>query len=179
MPPDAREPQRERGSVGIVMQVGRIELPPEVERPDPLAEEIEGIFDRLTGNRWRGFVLPLREALEAEARDDAERAERLQAPYERAEPRQGGRGQESPFRLLGLTASQVAAFEEGEWLDLMNERGAPVATARLVNTDIGGGALDIDARGADPPSPGIVRPRPRTKIIGQKRAILAELESPQ
>ncbi|HEY3107769.1 MAG TPA: AAA domain-containing protein [Chloroflexota bacterium] len=178
MPPDAREAQRERGSVGIVMQVGRIELPPEIERPDPLAQEIEGTFDRLTGNRWRGFVQPLREALEAEARDDLERAQRIAAPYERAEPRMGGRGQESPYRLLGIAASQVAAFEEGEWLDILNDRGGAVATARLVNSDVGGGALDVDVRGADPPSPGVVRPRPRTKILAQKRAILGELESP-
>ncbi|HZR00109.1 MAG TPA: DEAD/DEAH box helicase family protein [Chloroflexota bacterium] len=179
VPPGAREPQRERGSVGIDMSVERVELPVEADRPDPLAVEIEGIFDRLTGNRWRGFIAPLREALEAEARDDAERAERLAAPYERAEPRIGGRGQESPWRLLGLQASAVAAFDEGEWLDLLNARGVPIATARLVNADVGGGALDVDARGADPPQPGIVRPRPRTKILTQKRAILDELESPR
>jgi hypothetical protein len=179
VPPDAREPQRERGSVGIDMSVERVELPPEAERPDPLAVEIEGIFDRLTGNRWRGFIAPLREALEAEARDDEERAQRLQAPYEKAEPRIGGRSQESPWRLLGLQASAVAALDEGEWLDLLNERGVPIATARLVNGDVGGGALDVDARGADPPQPGIVRPRPRTKILTQKRAILDELESPR
>lgn len=179
VPPDAREPQRERGSVGIDMSVERVELPPEAERPDPLAQEIEGIFDRLTGNRWRGFIAPLREALEAEARDDEERAQRLQAAYEKAEPRIGGRGQESPWRLLGLQASAVAALDEGEWLDLLNERGVPIATARLVNADVGGGALDVDARGADPPQPGLVRPRPRTKILTQKRAILDELESPR
>lgn len=179
VPPDAREPQRERGSVGVDMIVERVELPPEAERPDPLALEIEGIFDRLTGNRWRGFIAPLREALEAEARDDAERAERLQAPYEKAEPRIGGRGQESPWRLLGMNASAVAAFDEGEWLDILNERGLPIATARLVNADVGGGAIDVDARGADPPQPGLVRPRPRTKILTQKRAILDELESPR
>ena len=101
MPPDAREAQRERGSVGIVMQVGRIELPPEVERPDPLAQEIESIFDRLTGNRWSSFVDPLREALEAEARDDLERAERLATPYGGAEPRMAGAGRRAPTACSG------------------------------------------------------------------------------
>ena len=179
MSADAREPQRERGSVGVVMTVGRIELPPEGDRPDPLAVEIEAIFDRLTENRWKGFVTPLREALEAEARDDAERAERLATPYLKAEPRQGGRGQESPFRLSGLTVSGAAGFDDGEWLDLMNERGMAIATARLIHVDVGAGTMDVDVRGADPPVPGIVRPRPRVRIIDQKRAILDELESPR
>ncbi len=179
MSADAREPQRERGSVGVVMTVGRIELPPEGDQPDPLAVEIEAIFDRLTENRWRGFVTPLREALEAEARDDVERAERLATPYQKAEPRQGGRGQESPFRLSGLTVSGAAGFDDGEWLDLMNERGVAIATARLIHVDVGAGTMDVDARGADPPMPGIVRPRPRVRIIDQKRAILDELESPR
>lgn len=177
--PDAREPQRERGSVGVAMRVERVELPAKGERPDPLAAEIEGIFDRLTGNRWRGFIAPLREALEAEARDDAERALRLESHYERAEPRIGNRSQENPYRLLGLEASAVAAFDPGEWLDLVNARGVAIATARLVSSDIAHGVLDVDARGADPPMPGTVRPRPRTKILAQKRAILDELESPR
>jgi hypothetical protein len=183
VPPGAREPQRERGSVGIAMAVGRVELPPQPEgtreRPDPLAVEIEQTFDRLTSNRWRGFIAPLREALEAEARDDAERAQRLATPYERVEPRPGARGQESPFRLFGLAPSAAAQLEEGEWLDLLNANGLAVATARLVNVDAGNGVLDIDARGADPPRPGTVRPRPRSKIMAQKRAILGELESPR
>ena len=179
MSADTREPQRERGSVGVVMTVGRVELPPEGDQPDPLAVEIEAIFDRLTENRWRGFVTPLREALEAEARDDVERAERLATPYQKAEPRQGGRGQESPFRLSGLTVSGAAGFDDGEWLDLMNERGVAIATARLIHVDVGAGTMDVDARGADPPMPGIVRPRPRVRIIDQKRAILDELESPR
>ena len=106
-----------------------------------------------------------------------ERAERLAAPYERAEPRIGGRGRRARTACSGCGVA-VAAFDEGEWLDILNERGGAVATARLVNADVGGGALDVDVRGADPPSPGVVRPRPRTKILAQKRAILDELESP-
>ena len=179
VPTDAREPQRERGSVGIEMTVERIELPPEVEREDPLAVEIEQTFDRLTGNRWRGFVAPLREALEAEARDDAERAERLTSPYERAEPRMGGRGQETPFRLFGFQPSAIAQLEEGEWIDLIDGRGTAAATARIVNVDIGNGVLDVDTRGGDAPPGGVIRPRPRSKILAQKRAILDELDSPQ
>jgi len=179
VPPDAIEPMRERGSVGVAMRVERIELPARSENGDPLAQEIEGIFDRLTGNRWRGFVAPLREALEAEGREDTERAQRLKAAYERAEPRIGSRGQDNPFRLLGLSASAVAAFEPGEWLDVLNERDIGVATARLMNVDVGHGTMDIDARGADPPPRGSVRPRPRSRILAQKRSILEELESPQ
>jgi hypothetical protein len=177
--PDAREPQRERGSVGIEMTVERIELPPEAEREDSLAVEIEQTFDRLTGNRWKGFVAPLREALEAEARDDAERAERLTTPYERAEPRMGGRSQENPFRLFGFPPSAIAQLEEGEWLDLLDKRGSAVATARVVSVDVGNGVLDVDTRGGDAPPGGITRPRPRAKILAQKRAILDELDSPQ
>ena len=38
--------------------------------------------------------------------------------------------------------------------------------------------MDVDVRGADPPSEGIVRPRPQTQILAQKRAILEELDNP-
>ena len=62
----------------------------------------------------------------------------------------GGRGQESPWRLLGLHASAVAAFDEGEWLDLLNERGVPIATARLVNAEAPGRGLFLCARAVFP-----------------------------
>ena len=52
----------------------------------------------------------VREALEAEARDDAARAERLATPYAVATPRIGTQSESDPYRLSGVEASAVAAF---------------------------------------------------------------------
>ena len=135
-------------------------------------------FERLLDRRWTSFVDPLREALEAEARDDAARAERLATPYAVATPRIGSQSESDPYRLSGVEASAVAAFDEGEWLDLVDTRGRVISSARLVRIDPAEGVMDVDVRGADPPSEGIVRPRPQTQILAQKRAILEELDNP-
>ena len=78
-----------------------------------------------------------------------------------------------------MTASQVAAFDEGEWLDLVNERGRrgrrPPGWSGSTRR-----RASWTSTSAAPirPSEGIVRPRPQTKILAQKRAILGQLESP-
>ena len=176
---EERDPRRVRAAVGMELRPEQIELP----QPDQLEESngmasLEGSFERLVGRRWSGFVGPLREALEAEAKDDLDRAERLATEYAKATPRIGGQSESDPYRLAGVEASACAAFDEGEWLDLLDTRGRVISSARLVRSDPAEGVLDVDVRGADPPSGGVVRPRPQTQIFGQKRAILEELDNP-
>jgi hypothetical protein len=174
-----RDPRRVRSAVGIELRPERVELPPPDQDDEPNGVmNLEGAFERLVGRRWSGFVAPLREALEAEARDDAARSERLATEYAAATPRIGGPSESDPYRLSGVEASACAAFDEGEWLDLLDTRGRVISSARLVHLDPAEGTLDVDVRGADPPSTGTVRPRPQTQIFAQKRAILEELDNP-
>ncbi len=176
---DDRDPRKMKSAVGMELRTEHVELPP----PDQLDEAdqatyLEGAFERLVGRRWTGFVAPLREALEAEAKNEMVRAESLAATYEKAAPRIGSPSETDPYRLSGIDGSAVAAFDEGEWLDLLDQRGRLISSARLVRADPAEGALEVDARGAEPPSSGTVRPRPQTQILAQKRAILEELDNP-
>ncbi|MFN8524176.1 MAG: AAA domain-containing protein [Chloroflexota bacterium] len=174
-----RDPRRSNSTVGIELRPDRVELPPPDDADSSQSSiNLEAAFERLIGRRWSGFVGPLREALEAEAKDDLERAQRLAAGYAAATPRIGGHSESDPYRLTGVDGASVAAFDEGEWLDLMDTRGRVISSARLVRIDPAEGALDVDVRGADPPSSGTVRPRPQTQIFAQKRAILEELDNP-
>src|SRR6186997_596237 len=78
---EERDPRRQRSAIGMELRPERIELPPpdqeDVENP---SAGLVAAFERLLDRRWTSFVDPLREALEAEARDDAARAERLATP---------------------------------------------------------------------------------------------------
>jgi hypothetical protein len=175
---EERDPRRQRSAIGMELRPERIELPaPDSDAENPSAGLVAA-FERLLDRRWTSFVDPLREALEAEARDDAARAERLATPYAVATPRIGSQSESDPYRLSGVEASAIAAFDEGEWLDLIDTRGRVISSARLVRIDPAEGVMDVDVRGADPPSEGIVRPRPQTQILAQKRAILEELDNP-
>jgi hypothetical protein len=175
---DDRDPRRSNQTVGIELKPTRVDLPLPDDPASDDGEHLERAFERIVGRRWTGFVAPLREALEAEAKDDLERAHRLMTPYEVASPRIGGHSESDPYRLSGIDASACAAFDDGEWLDLMDSRGRVISSARLVRGDPAEGTMDVDVRGADPPTNGSVRPRPQTQIFGQKRAILEELDNP-
>jgi len=174
---EERDPRRQRSAIGMELRPETIELPTDTAGENPSASLVAA-FERLLDRRWTSFVDPLREALEAEARDDAARAERLATPYAVATPRIGSQSESDPYRLSGVEASASAAFDEGEWLDLVDTRGRVISSARLVRIDPAEGVMDIDVRGADPPTEGIVRPRPQTQILAQKRAILEELDNP-
>ena len=174
---EERDPRRQRSAIGMELRPDSIELPTDATDENPSAGLVAA-FERLLDRRWTSFVDPLREALEAEARDDAARAERLATPYAVATPRIGSQSESDPYRLSGVEASAVAAFDEGEWLDLVDTRGRVISSARLVRIDPAEGVMEVDVRGADPPSEGIVRPRPQTQILAQKRAILEELDNP-
>ena len=174
---EERDPRRQRSAIGMELRPDTIELPADTSEQNPSAGLVAA-FERLLDRRWTSFVDPLREALEAEARDDAARAERLATPYAVATPRIGSQSESDPYRLSGVEASAVAAFDEGEWLDLVDTRGRVISSARLVRIDPAEGVMDVDVRGADPPSEGVVRPRPQTQILAQKRAIIEELDNP-
>ena len=176
---EERDPRRLRTAVGMELRPERVELPAsDQENGVHRGTYLESAFERLVGRRWTGFVAPLREALEAEAKDDAARSERLATSYAAATPRIGGPNESDPYRLSGVDPAACSAFDEGEWVDLLDSRGRAIASARLVRSDPAEGILDVDVRGADPPSTGMVRPRPQTQIFAQKRAILEELDSP-
>ncbi|MGE3268232.1 MAG: AAA domain-containing protein, partial [Chloroflexota bacterium] len=175
---EERDPRRQRSAIGMELRPDGVELPPPDQEGENPSAGLVNAFERLLDRRWTSFVDPLREALEAEARDDASRAERLATPYAAATPRIGSPSESDPYRLSGVEASAVAGFDEGEWLDLVDTRGRVISSARLVRIDPAEGTMDIDVRGADPPSEGIVRPRPQTQILAQKRAILEELDNP-
>src|SRR5262245_42336988 len=103
VPEDARAPDREPGAVGVVVNAVRIPLPPEeadAEEPDPGVEALEAHFARLAGRRWGGFAAPLRAALEAEAREDEARTQRLTVPFKEATLSHGG--EEDVWRFKGI-----------------------------------------------------------------------------
>ncbi|MGI9148685.1 MAG: hypothetical protein ACR2IK_19415, partial [Chloroflexota bacterium] len=81
---DARPPDREPGAVGVVVRAERIPLPPEdadASEPDSGVDTLEQHFAHLAGRRWGGFAAPLSAALEAEAREDETRTQRLTVPF--------------------------------------------------------------------------------------------------
>jgi DNA polymerase III delta prime subunit len=177
---DARPPDREPGAVGVVVHPERVTLPPEdvdSSGADPGVDLLEQHFARLAGRRWGGFATPLRAALEAEAREDDLRTERLTVPFKDASLTHGG--EEDVWRLKGVTADALRALDDGEWLEILDDQGRSRTSARVIDTHPGAGTLVVGVRTAsDPPRSGFVRPRSRKKILEQKRALLEELASP-
>jgi hypothetical protein len=180
VPEDARPPDREPGAVGVVVRPERIPLPPEdadASEPDPGVDTLERHFAQLAGRRWGGFAAPLRAALEAEAREDEARTERLTVPFKDATLTHGG--EEDVWRLKGVSVDALRALDDGEWLEILDEHARSRASARVVDTHPSAGTLIVGDRAAsDPPRSGFVRPRSRKKILEQKRALLEELASP-
>ncbi len=180
VPEDARPPEREPGAVGVVMRAEHIALPPEDARPvepDPGVALLDGHFARLAGRRWGGFVEPLREALEAEAREDEARTQRLTVPFKEASLERSG--EEDVWKLSGVPAEALRSFDDGEWLEVMDEQGRSRTTARVIATHPSRGTMEGGVRAsADPPRSGFLRPRSRRKILDQKRALLDEMANP-
>src|SRR5919199_1615748 len=177
---DARPPDREPGAVGVIVRAERLPLPPEdaeVSEPDVGVEILESHFARLAGRRWGGFAAPLRAALEAEAREDEARTQRLTVPFKDAQLTRSG--EEDSWRLKGVAAEALRAFDDGEWIELLDEHGRSRTSGRVIDTHPSTGSLLVGVRtAADPPHSGFVRPRSRRKILEQKRALLEELASP-
>jgi hypothetical protein len=180
VPEDARPPDREPGAVGVVVHPERIPLPPEDfddTESDPGVEVLEGHFAKLADRRWGGFTEPLSAALEAEAKDDEERTQRLTVPFKDATLAHGG--EEDVWRLKGVTAEALRALDDGEWLEVLDEQGRSRTSARVIDSHPSASTLVVGIRTAsDPPRSGYVRPRSRRKILEQKRALLEELASP-
>ncbi|HEY3058065.1 MAG TPA: AAA domain-containing protein, partial [Chloroflexota bacterium] len=180
VPEDARPPDREPGAVGVVVHPERILLPPDDAAngsSDPGVDILEAHFARLAGQRWGGFAAPLRAALEAEAREDEARTQRLTVPFKDATLSHGG--EEDVWRLKGLPVDALRAFDDGEWLEVMDDQGRSRTSARVIDTHPSAGTMIVGVRAAsDPPRSGFVRPRSRRKILEQKRALLEELASP-
>jgi hypothetical protein len=177
---DARPPDREPGAVGVIVHPERIPLPPEdlpVTEPDSGVDMLERHFAQLAGKRWSGFAAPLRAALEAEAAEDEARTQRLTVPFKDAALSHGG--EEDVWRLKGIAAEALRAFDDGEWLEILDDQGRSRTSARVIDTHPSAGTLVAGVRtAADPPRSGFIRPRSRRKILEQKRALLDELASP-
>ena len=177
---DARPPDRESGAVGVVVHPERVTLPPEDAgelEPDPGVDLLEGHFAQLADRRWGGFAAPLSVALEAEAKEDEARTQRLTVPFKEASL--SGGGEEDVWRLKGVSADALRALDDGEWLEILDDEGRTRTSARVIDTHPSAGTLVIGVRTAsDPPRTGFVRPRSRKKILEQKRALLDELASP-
>jgi hypothetical protein len=177
---DARPPDREPGAVGVVVHAERVLLPPEdadASEPDTGVEVLERHFAQLAGRRWGGFAAPLRAALEAEAREDEARTQRLTVPFKDASLTHGG--EEDVWRLKGVSAEALRALDDGEWLEILDDQGRSRTSARVIDTHPSAGTLVAGVRtSADPPRSGFLRPRSRRKILEQKRALLEELASP-
>jgi AAA domain-containing protein len=177
---DARPPDREPGATGVVVHPERIPLPPEdqpVADADFGVETLERHFAQLAGKRWSGFATPLRAALDAEAREDEARTQRLTVPFKEASLTRGG--EEDVWRFKGIEAEALHALDDGEWLEVLDEQGRSRTSARVIDTHPGTGTLVVGIRTAsDPPHVGFIRPRSRRKILEQKRALLDELASP-
>ncbi|HYY89038.1 MAG TPA: AAA domain-containing protein, partial [Chloroflexota bacterium] len=181
VPDDSRPPDREPGAVGVVVRTDRVLLPPEDSAdgstPDPGVAVLDAHFARLAGRRWGGFAAPLRAALEAEAREDEARTQRLTVPFKDAQLTRGG--EEDIWRLKGVPAEALRALDDGEWIELLDEHGRSRTSGRVIDTHPSAGSLVVGVRAAaDPPRAGFVRPRSRRKILEQKRALLEELASP-
>lgn len=138
---------------------------------------LESHFQRLVGRRWGGFVEPLRAALEAEAKDDEARTQRLTVPYKQVSLVRGG--EEDVWKLQGVAAEAVRGLDEGEWIELLDGQGRSSSGGRVIHLRPSDGSVEMGVRGAaDPPRAGFLRPRSRRKILDQKRALLDELENP-
>src|SRR5207245_428631 len=113
----------------------RIPLPPEDvddSEPDVGVATLEQHFARLAGRRWGGFAAPLRAALEAEAREDEARTQRLTVPFSDAALTRGG--EEDVWRLKGVPAEALRAFDDGEWLEVLDDQGRSRTSARVIDT---------------------------------------------
>jgi hypothetical protein len=177
---DARPPDREPGAVGVVVHAENIPLPPEdadASEPDVGVDTLEQHFARLAGRRWGGFAAPLSAALEAEAREDEARTQRLTVAFKEASLTHSS--EEDVWRLKGVAPDALRALDDGEWLEILDDEGRTRTSARVIDTHPSAGTLVVGVRTAsDPPSSGFVRPRSRKKILEQKRALLEELASP-
>ncbi len=181
VPDDARPPDRESGAVGALLRAEHVALPPEDTlngaTPDDGVAMLERHFARLAGRRWGGFVEPLRAALEAEAREDEARTQRLTVPFREASLVRSG--EEDVWKFANVPAEALRAFDDGEWLEVLDDQGRSRTTARVIDTHPGQGTMEVGVRAAsDPPKSGFLRPRSRRKILDQKRALLDELASP-
>ncbi|HEY0582834.1 MAG TPA: DEAD/DEAH box helicase family protein, partial [Chloroflexota bacterium] len=180
VPEDARPPDREAGAVGVVVHPERIPLPPEdvdSSEPDAGVDTLERHFAQLAGRRWGGFAVPLSAALEAEAKEDEARTQRLTVPFKDASMTRGG--EEDIWRLKGVTVEALRALDDGEWLEVLDDQGRSRTSGRVIDSHPSTGILVVGVRTAsDPPRSGFVRPRSRKKILEQKRALLEELASP-
>ncbi|HEV7664952.1 MAG TPA: AAA domain-containing protein [Chloroflexota bacterium] len=180
VPEDSKPPDREPGAVGVVVHPERIPLPPEdvdSSEPDAGVDTLERHFAQLAGRRWGGFATPLRAALEAEAKEDDARTQRLTVPFKEAALTRGG--EEDVWRLKGVSVEALRALDDGEWLEILDDQGRSRTSARVIDSHPSAGSLVVGVRTAsDPPKTGFVRPRSRKKILEQKRALLEELASP-
>ena len=152
VPDDARSPEREPGAVGVVVRAERVALPPENAgvngyEPDPGVAVLESHFARLADRRWGGFAAPLRAALEAEAREDEARTQRLTVPFKDASLARGG--EEDTWRLKGVPAEALRAFDDGEWLEILDEQGRSRTSARVIDTHPSAGTLVVGLAVAD------------------------------
>src|SRR5437016_3808772 len=158
---DARPPDREPGAVGVVVHPERVPLPPE-DVPDAEldigVETLARHFEQLAGRRWGGFAAPLRAALEAEAKEDEARTQRLTVPFKDGALTRGG--EEDAWRLKGVPAEALRALDDGEWLEVLDDQGRSRASARVIDTHPSAGTVVIGVRtAADPPRSGFIRPR--------------------
>jgi hypothetical protein len=171
----APDPRREPGSVGVVLRVPDIDVPVNRdERSNAAIQLLTDHFQRLGRDRWSGFSALLREAVEADSQADLARQSRLTSGF-----REVRRARQHVWTLSGVNAEVAASLEVGERLELLDDRQRPVGSGRLVDIRTEEGALDVDlGASADPTVSGAVRPRSRSRIIEQKRALLDQLESP-
>src|SRR3954454_7777844 len=147
VPEDARPPDREPGAVGVVVHPERIPLPPEdqpILEADIGVETLERHFAQLAGKRWSGFVAPLQAALEAEAKEDEARTQRLTVAFKEGTLTRGG--EEDVWRLKGVAADALRQLDDGEWLEVLDDQGRSRTSARVIDTHPGTGTLVVGIR---------------------------------
>jgi hypothetical protein len=169
-PPNAEDPRDKPGAVGAAIRAGDLSFP---ANPSPrrtaLGEQLQKHFDERAHHRWGGLVNTLKRSVEAEAAGLQQRQDRLTLPFAVDASTPG---------TLRVAASEAGDwYQPGEWLELVNGVGV-VSTARLIGAQSREGLLDIDPSGLNIPVQGLVRPRPRSRLNEQKRAIIRQFESP-
>lgn len=174
---EVQDPLHEPGTVGALLVPKTVALPASSNgAADLLAQRLERHFQQYTVSPWTGVVQPLKALLDAEEQADREHVARLTTWF--TVPCQPSRPADW-FLLGGMAAETLSALKPGERLEFITEAGEiqQVARVQVIHPADGTMEVSLPERVARL-EPGILRPRPRDRILNQQRAVLQQLEQP-
>jgi hypothetical protein len=145
---------------------------------DPDMEKLVNDLRERSLERWLPFAGDLQKAVDADAADEEQRAERLTSDFEWDGTYRLNGERERQIALLKVDRDVCLELVEGEWIVLLDEKWRERGKGAVIETYADAGKVILKVNGDDLPHKGKLQPLVRTKIIEQKRAIISELCQP-